>query len=251
MVSLLSVRKTFDEQINSSVGLYFAVETDAKGHWHNITGWDGLAPGHSRRIVGLAFMQMVIAWDEFVEAVLVRYVGGASAPNGYKPESRIAAARSLQHAYQLLSGNPKFRLGMHHLQLNSWRDVKETASVFLVKGKPFSAVTEMQMDRLVDSKKIRNRVAHFSPKARQGFITVAKAHLGLAHRDTLPRGYDVGRLLLDKSSKGFSKVDHETYFIHYANLFLCLAEVICPIGEPNMRVERTGVAAVHAERKTE
>jgi hypothetical protein len=39
-----------------------------------------LHPKHFRRIVELAFMSMVSSWEDFVEAVFVRYLAGAKAP---------------------------------------------------------------------------------------------------------------------------------------------------------------------------
>jgi len=235
--SLRSVRDEFDSGIQSAVQLYCAAEKDARGHWHAITGWAGLYPGHARRIVALAFMQMVIAWEELVEGSLIRYLAGAPAPSGYRPRLRIGPAKSLAHAYQLISGNPKFEASKHFLSWDSWGSFVDTAALFLEGAEPFSKLTPLQRERLHDAKKIRNRVAHFSQKVRKDFAQIAKKHLGIPENGKLKQGYDVGQLLVDESSKGFGKVKKGPYFIHYANLMLAIADIICPPKEPKQSME--------------
>lgn len=236
-VSLNSTRADFEDRIYSAAQLYFAVEKDARGHWDAIQGWEGLYPGHARRITALAFMQMVIAWDEFVESTLVRYVAGASAPSGYKPPYKLGSAKSLAHAYQLISGNPKFDAGSHFISWDSWKSVVDVATMFFDGGSPYANLTLIHRERLHDAKKIRNRVAHFSQKVRLDFVQTAKKHLGIAGDGKLKQGYDIGKLLADQSSKGFGKVKRQPYFIHYANMFLEMADIICPKNEANKALE--------------
>lgn len=241
--SLNSTRSDFDERIISAANLFAVVQKDAEGHWDAIQGGEGLYPGHARRIAALAFMQMVIAWEELVEATFVRYVAGAPAPSGYRPPMRLGAAKTLSHAYQLISGNPKFDSEKHFLSFDSWATVIETASMFFDHGEPFSRLSQLHRERLHDAKKIRNRVAHFSQKVRLDFVQTAKKHLGIPDTAKLKQGYDIGQLLVDESSKGFGKVKKQPYFIHYANLFLEMADVICPASASDPAVEPVSLSA--------
>ena len=96
-------------------------------------------------------------------------------------------------------------------------------------GAPFSTLTHLQRDRLTDAIRIRNRIAHSSTKVRNDFNEVARRHLGLSPDKKLSQGYDVGQLLLDKSTKCFAKgLKQATYFEHYAHLFYEMADHICP-----------------------
>lgn len=61
------------------------------------------------------------------------------------------------------------------------------------------------------------------------FVQTAKKHLGVPHDGKLKQGFDIGQLLIDESSKGFGNVSKGHYFILYANLFLSVADIICPL----------------------
>jgi hypothetical protein len=43
-----------------------------------------LHPEHCRRVVKLAFLGLVSAWEEFLEQSFVRYLAGATADNDYR-----------------------------------------------------------------------------------------------------------------------------------------------------------------------
>jgi hypothetical protein len=244
--ALNSIRIDFDARILSAAELFTKVAEDAKGNWNTIRGWEGHYPGHARRIVGLAFMQMVIAWDELVEATLVRYVAGASAPSGYSPSLLLGRAKSISHAYQLISGKPRYDASKHFMTWESWSSLLDIAGLYIKDSEPFSNLDAIQRQRLHDAKAIRNRVAHFSRKVREDFVAVAKSHIGLSPEKKLSKGYDVGQLLIDDSSKGFGSVNREPYFIHYAKLILECADIICPPKEePIQKGEPTASSGSH------
>ena len=75
--ALTTICRTFMTRIQSSADLYGAVEKFALGTWHSIRGWEILYPGHARRIVALAFMNLVAGWEDFVEACFIRYLAGS------------------------------------------------------------------------------------------------------------------------------------------------------------------------------
>jgi hypothetical protein len=229
-VSLRSVRATYDRRRVSAIDMYQTLRPYAEeGAWDGIWGWEPIHPSQALGVVGLSFLQLVIAWEDLVEACFVRYIAGATSPSGFKPTLRLAPASTLAHAYELASGQPGFRSHTQFLSWTRWRDVVERASVFLHGGKPFSDISQPQRDKLADAVKIRNRVAHTSLKARSEFADAAKRHLGVASDGKLRQGFTVGHLLLDVSGRGFGGAGKGlTYFDHYAELFSDAAEVICP-----------------------
>jgi hypothetical protein len=227
--ALNAIRKSFDKKLQRAADLFSAVYVFAEGTWDAINGWEALYPGQARRVVALSFLQVVISWEDFIESCFVRYLMGATSPSGFAPQLRLGPASSISHAYQLASCDPKFRVGSHYMTWSSWSDVVDRAQLFFQAGAPFSTLTHLQRDRLTDAIRIRNRIAHSSTKVRNDFNEVARRHLGLAPDKKLSQGYDVGQLLLDKSTKCFAKgLKQATYFEHYAHLFYEMADHICP-----------------------
>lgn len=226
--ALTTVCRTFMTRVQSSADLYGAVEQFAIGTWHSITGWEALYPGQARRIVALAFMNLVVGWEDFVEACFVRYLTGSESPNGWAPKLRLSACKNLDHAYALIAGTTDFDITKQYLNWSSWPKVESRAEVFFVGGKPFTRFSDGQKERLKDSQVIRNRVAHSSTKCREDFKRVAKQFRGLSASHKLPKGIDVGQVLLGKSGRGFGSNTSEPLFIRYVNLFCELAQVIAP-----------------------
>src|SRR5260370_30206750 len=76
---------------------------------------------------------------------------------------------------------------------------------------------------------------HMNPKPYRTLINQSSQRLQRGctaspwTRAKLSQGYDVGQLLLDKSTKCFAKgLKQATYFEHYAHLFYEMADHICP-----------------------
>jgi hypothetical protein len=49
----------------------------------------------------------------------------------------LGPAKSLAHAYQLISGNPKFDSARHFISWDTWGSVIEKASMFFDEGAPY------------------------------------------------------------------------------------------------------------------
>jgi hypothetical protein len=227
--ALNTIKRQFDRRIQSSVSLYSRVTVFAFDEaWDAIQGWEPLTPAQARRIVSLAFLDVVSHWEDFLERCFVRYLAGAVSPTGYKPVLRLRECKSIQHAYELLSLQSEFDTRKAFLSWNSWKDVIQKAKIFFVRGEPFANLSNVQAQRLQDATKIRNRIAHYSKKCREEFIEVAKQHLGLQRSDKLQQGFDVGQLLLTKGTRGFACKRMQHYFLHYMDLFLEVSNVIAP-----------------------
>lgn len=231
--ALGTVRATFDRRLDSAMKMYLSVRPFAvEEAWDAIQGSEVFYPAQARRVIALSFLQLVISWEDLVEACFIRYLMGARSPGGYAPKLRLGSARSVQHAYQLASGNPKYLASAHYMNWGSWSEVAERAHVFFVDGVPFTNLGVLPRDRLADAMRIRNRVVHGSAKAKREFLQIARRHRGMGEGDKLPQGFDVGQLLLDESSKCFgSGTVKACYFEHYCGLFYSLAGHLCPVGD--------------------
>ena len=227
--ALTTVSRSFERTLDSAEQLYLAVKPFADGTWNAINGWETLYPGQARRVVALAFLQAATGWEDFVEAVFVRYLAGANSPKGYSPGLRLARAKDLSHAYQLASGEPSYNPSRHYIVWNRWRDVENRARVFFEAGRPFTNVTDIEKQRLAAVVVIRNRIAHSSSKCKKDFVGLAKEHLGLAAGDSLPRGFSVGQLLLTSSSRLFGpRAQSRPYIEQYLWVMRVASQRLCP-----------------------
>jgi hypothetical protein len=89
--SLKSVRKTFDESLESALLLFQVAERFSSKDATQEGSEPAIRPGQARRITGLAFLVMVKAWEELVEACLVapcRFVWNATLSSGRRQGHR-------------------------------------------------------------------------------------------------------------------------------------------------------------------
>lgn len=227
--ALTTVSSQLAKTLTSAEELYRAVKRFGDGTRDSINGREALFPGQARRVVALAFLQSVIGWEDFVEAVFVRYLAGAESPAKYRPSLRLTAAKSLSHAFQLASGDPDYDPQKHYISWNKWKSVESLAKVFLDAGRPFTNITEQEKQRLGDCVVIRNRIAHNSLKCKSHFIEVSKTHLGLPATGKLAQGFSPGQLLLTSSNRLFGKnAPVKPFFEHYLDTIRSCSNRICP-----------------------
>jgi len=226
--ALGTVRSTLIGAVGSSLNLFATVESFCKrtyGGMHD----EPLYPSQARRVVGLAFLASLAAWEEYVEAVFVRYLAGASAPSGYTPTPRGGTAVGIDHSYELITGSLGFDPDTSILSWSSPNRVIERSEIFFYQGQPFKGAIGKWNKQLQDASKIRNRVAHASSKCRSEFKSVALQHLGRDPKAKLSQGFSAGDLLLDTGQRGFPASNPAiTYFEAYMNMFLDLADRLTP-----------------------
>lgn len=194
-------------------------------------GEPSLHPEQARRIVELAFLSLVSAWDEFLEQTFVRYLAGAKSDSGYHPTLRLGKANSIAHSYHVVSGDPSFDPTRNYAKFSDPKWVISIAKVYFDHGSPYSPLMQANLEILQHAAKLRNRVAHNSTKSREEFKKSAKVHLGLAAEQPLRQGYSVGDLLLEPPTHLFgqeAKDRHHAYFIAYALRLRQMARQMCP-----------------------
>lgn len=227
--ALNNVKSTFYSKIESSAGLFGTLKPFATEYvWDGIHGWEPIHPEQAKKIFSLAFLDVLVGWEDFIAACFIRYLAGAKAPSGYRPKLRIGKCESIKHAYEVLSGIEGFDPSKKFLRWSSWNEILQKAKIYFENGEPFSTVSDKERQRLNDAFIIRNRVAHSSEKCRHDFKKIARKHLGKADDGKLQRGYSVGALLLEISTRGFGKGKKDYFFMKYMNLFIRLVDKIAP-----------------------
>ncbi|WP_146218646.1 hypothetical protein [Halomonas sp. LBP4] len=194
----------------------------------NPNGTPGLHPKYVRQVVELAFMGAVSSWEEFLERALVRYAAGAKTKAGHSPTPKYGCANSIDHAYQVLSGNPKFDKSKDYLKVSEPKWVVNTAD-FLFGAHGFGDIkTKSQL--LGHANSIRNRVAHSSDKCRSDFKATAIDFLQ-PQNGKLTKGYGPGDLLMTQVIRHFGQPAvqaQKTHFDAYMDLFKQLANKAVP-----------------------
>ena len=157
-------------------------------------------PRVAQKIVGLAFLGAVAAWEEFLEDAFLGYMAGATSDSGFSPSLRLGPCRSRTHAVTALSGAAQTADAYRTLRWSDFSWVAGVAEIYFVRGRPFSAVSPAFRERLRDAQVIRNRVAHNSRRARTQFKKVANHLRNLSADKPLPHGFSPGRLLVEPAS---------------------------------------------------
>lgn len=218
------VRKVFLGSLDSSESLFFAVyERDATGTlvWKYRTG---LHKKQADKVVELAFLGMVAAWEDFLEQVFIRYLIGATYSNGGTPTLRLGKAKSMEHAYQVASLKYKYDPERDYFKTTDPKALGDLAKIFFDGGRPFTSISNT--DRLKDASIIRNRIAHSSEKCRAEFKTCA---LRMLNRQALFQGFRASDLLRANAVTGFGQAfRNQSFFEAYVSYFKTQAKIVAP-----------------------
>ena len=113
------------------------------------------------------FLRTFTHYEEMLEQLFFHYVTGGVSISGTFANTFLAIADET-HARRLV------RAGYNFLSWSKPADVKTMASNYLDRGWPLVDMLGMQTDTLNDCTKIRNRIAHRSAEARNGFSAVQR-----------------------------------------------------------------------------
>jgi hypothetical protein len=200
-----TVKKEFLERISYSYKLFKRIEYFTEDGF-DAMHYNNISPNEARQVISLTFLNIVSAWDDYLEGLFLRYMVGAETTTKYKPELRLGKCNNLQHAIDVLSGKNNSKLASSYINWSNWAIVEDKAKIFFVDGKPFTNISSEYKQRLTDAYIIRNRIAHSSQKSKIQFSKIAKHFLGLEPLNKLPKGYTVGKLLLVSSNRGFRSI---------------------------------------------
>ncbi len=192
-------------------------------------------PAVAAKIIGLAFLSALTAWEDFLSEVFLGYMCGYQTPNGYAPRLRTGASQNRTHAIQVLTGEKNPKDAERKTRWNSIKWVQSVSSIHFRSGDPFTSMHRDVSQHLEWATTIRNRVAHNSDKARFQFREVTNLLLRRPAGTAIGRGFSPGQLLISTSPNTFPAPEldyaHETWgdnFEAYISLFLEEARRIVP-----------------------
>lgn len=193
-------------------------------------------PVVAAKVIGLAFLSALTAWEDFLSEVFLGYMCGYRAPSGYAPKLKTGPSQNRNHAIQVLTGEANHREAERKTRWNSVQWIKAVAAIHFRPGDPFTKMAEPVAQYLGFATVIRNRVAHSSEKAKAQFKDVANKILQRPAGTALERGFSPGQLLIAESSGAFPAPeldldDHPGWgdnFEGYISLFMEEANRLVP-----------------------
>src|SRR5450830_27130 len=195
-------------------------------------------PNVAAKVVGLAFLSAVAAWEDFVEDVYLGYLSGYPSPNGHVPTLRCGSAKDKSHALLLVAGESNPREAARKLKWGSFKWVRSLSEVHFGKRNVFLGVSERDVAWLELAQIVRNRVAHNSEKAKLQYKMALNRLMGEPSHSALPRGFAPGKFLLYLTSNApqlqpLQSADHHwgDVFEGYVSLWHRIAWQLCPGGD--------------------
>jgi len=188
------------------------------------------------KIVGLAFLSAVAAWEEYVEETFLRYMSGATSETGYAPQLLVGTCQNRAHALRVLTAAFGHSVGSRNLRWHDFAWVQHIAKVFFRRGEPYSQIPKHHLKWLEHANVIRNRVAHNSANARKSFKRLANQYLGEQPDAPLPKGFSPGQLLVCSNLTEADQLlissdivyEWDCLFVAYLNIFEDLAFRLTP-----------------------
>ena len=196
-------------------------------------------PKVAAKVIGLAFLCGVAAWEDFLCSVYLGYLCGYPAPNGNAPRLRCGRSPNRSHALLLASGESTSREAERKMRWSSFKWIKAISKIHFYSENPFNQVSDSDIRWLDYAVTIRNRVAHTSDKAKAQFKEIANHIASEPKGSSLPPGFSPGQLLITRldqlqSNHPLASSDHHwgDFFEGFFSLWVRLADQICP--EPKL-----------------
>lgn len=162
------------------------------------------------KIIEMAFLEMFLSWEEFLESSFIKYMCGAKTISGYHPK-RFAFPPNIEHAQKFLLLN-----GRRYSDWSNPQDVIQRAETVFSNGDPFASALRPSVGNLENIRTIRNAIAHKSGTALQKFFDIVRQNLG-----SKPRGITPGMFL--------QKINQNTnisYFDYYRQILETASNLI-------------------------
>ena len=144
------------------------------------TDSQSLAPKHQYLIAELIVLRLFSIIESAIEEVACKLVAGATYLNGTHP-ARLFTANSMDGARSAMLTHGQSRR-KSYLRWTSAKDIRDSTSKVLKSTDPFLANARAHGNILSEMRKVRNFLAHRSPKARQDFREVVRVVYGANSR---------------------------------------------------------------------
>lgn len=130
------------------------------------------------RVVKTAFLDIYIAWEEYLERSFHYYLMGGSVTKGKSPKVFFSPTDE-KHVLELMSklGNGRY------FDYTAPDQVEASAKLLFENGYPIADPIRGAAQSLRDLKTMRNATAHMSLSARQSFDNLVQRILSIPHQD--------------------------------------------------------------------
>ena len=154
-------------------------------------------------IINNAFINVVNAWEKFLEKSVVAYSMGEKSLNGNCPTCYILP-KDDEHALQLIKGE------VQYFDWSTRDKIVQMSERVFENGEPYKTTLNSINSILLQIKKLRNNIAHDSNKSNNEFDTLVRNELSPSCI-----GITTAQFLL--VNKGKEKPFWEKYFIYLEN----------------------------------
>ncbi|MGD1044227.1 MAG: hypothetical protein ABR936_02740 [Bacteroidota bacterium] len=130
----------------------------------------------------LAFLDMYLSWEDYLENTFVRFMCGAKTKNCYSPKLFVCPP-TLEHALKY------FMTPKGYVEWTSAQAVSERAELVFKDGEPYSSAFRPVINILNQMRIIRNAIAHRSGKALSDFEDLVTDEIGYKPKGIRPGGF--------------------------------------------------------------
>jgi hypothetical protein len=144
----------------------------ANAHTTDEAGAHHFTPRDREQITVAAFLNMFIAWEEFIEAAVGDYMMGDATTGGNIPIKYVTPPTREHSTKMVIHTNRYFDYANHE-------NVKKLARLFFDNGYPFETPINSMTQELFDLKTMRNACAHMSSTTKTALESLAVKIFGL------------------------------------------------------------------------
>ena len=203
------IRPVLENRVNSC--LYLARIADTLHHRQG-GRFKPISQRQMLIILELAFLQLFLAWEDFLEHSFVRYICGAKTASGYAP-SRYVRPPTMRDAQNMIC-QPRRPYA-------DWTDVEDVirlANVYFKNGEPYESGLRPLLVDLRHMTVIRNSIAHRSEQSHLQLEDITRGLVGY-----VPRALTAG-VLLKRTVPG----EPHTFLEKYCEVVRTAAQRIIP-----------------------
>ena len=143
----------------------------ANAHKLDSNGDSIFSPRDREQITVAAFLNLFIAWEEFIELSITDFMMGGTTVGGSNP-IRYATPPTREHSNKMVVHTQRFFDYANH------ENVRKIAKLFFDSGYPFETPLSSINAELVEIKTIRNACAHMSSTTNATLTAIATRILG-------------------------------------------------------------------------
>ena len=135
-----TARETFFASVDTAARIYAPAREMCVFSYESFEG-STYQPNVAAKVIGLAFLSAVAAWEDFLEDVYLGYLSGYPAPSGYIPTLRCGPAANKKHALLIAAGESHPSEAERKLKWSSFRWVCNLSEVHFGKENVFRSVS--------------------------------------------------------------------------------------------------------------